>query len=852
MMAAALLALTVVSANGWRDDFDGPNLDARWQFRHPVDGPTASLTERPGWLRLNIPARKNGFNHWLPGTEGPHADAPMLVANAPAGDFDYETHLALNRWGLGANFHLAMVIGFSPGYVLGWGQFRAPFLGAPKEEPELWCEPTGQGGFLKVPPPARDLFLRIERRGEEYTMLYRQAAEENWTKAGQYHALAAPAFVGFMGKTFGDASDVSLDIDYAAVSEIGPATPTPRAVVKVTPGPTWALDDDRYGHFIEHMNKCIYGGFWAEKLSNRKFTGEAKDGVVEGWRGFGADKSAFSPDTSVWYVPCQSQRIRLDGKDAGIAQVPTGYRGGVAHVGRLVVMSKPAGLDLRVGLFVGDKPIAEVPVGKSTDTWQALTFSLPAQPADFIADFRLTASGKGTLWIGAASLMPADNVDGWRRDVVEAVKAVKPPMIRWPGGNFASQYHWRDGIGDRDRRAPTWNRAWGGWEWNDVGTDEFLRLCQILGSAPYICANAGEGDPVEAAEWVEYCNGSAKTPMGALRAKVHPAPYAVKLWGLGNEMYGDWQAGHLDPSKYGLKAAQMADAMRKVDGSIDTVLVGVDAGNWNNWNARALAGARDRTTYLSVHYYLGLDVNADPLVEYLRAVADPANVEAMLQKTWAEAALNNGGKPVPLCFDEWNVWRPEVDNQPGWRGFYTLREGLFAAEIFNALNRLGPKVPLACVTQTVNVLGLIRVNETTVAPTPSYWMLKLFRDRAGSVGVPLTCEGPFADTFAGRQGLIDSSATYDEKAGRLHVFLVNRGEVGPIQTEIQVPADCEAAGAEMVTADSFLAANDYQHPDAVRSQPADKLVAANGPRSVIVTVPAHSLVALTLRAKLSR
>jgi alpha-N-arabinofuranosidase len=847
MLAAGLFLLAALGANGWRDDFDGANLAARWQFRHPVDGPSVSLTERPGWLRMALPARKSGFNHWLPGPLAPSADAPMLVADPPMGDFDYETRLAPHGYGAHANFHLAMVVGFSPGYVVAWGPFRAPLLGAPKDEPELWCEPTGNGRFFAVAPPARDLFLRIERRGDEYTMLFRRPTEQEWTKAGQYHALAAPRFLGFMGKTFGDASDASFDVDYAAVTEAAPA-PEPRATITVAPNPSpLPLDERRYGHFIEHMMKCIYGGLWAEKLFNRKFTGEPHDGVVEGWRGVGADKAAFAHDTATWFAPCQSQRIKLEGNEAGLAQRPMAFRGKVAHGGYVVAMSRPAGLDLRVGLWWGDKLLAEAPLGKTTDRWQALNFSLPAQPANFNAEFRITARGKGTVWLGAVSLMPADNLDGWRRDVVDAVKAVHPPIIRWPGGNFASQYHWRDGIGERDRRLPLWNRAWGGWEWNDVGTDEFMRLCQLLGAAPYLCANAGEGDAVEAADWVEYCNGPARSPMGALRARVHPVPYGVKLWGLGNEMYGDWQHGHLDAAKYGLKAAQMAYAMRQVDSNLETVLVGVEAGGWNNWNVRALAEAAGETNYLSVHYYMGIDVNADPLIEYMRAVGEPAGVETMLDKAWEGARIANGGKPMPLCFDEWNVARPEVDDQPGYKGFYCLREGIFAAEIFNALNRLGPKVPLACVTQTVNVLGLIRVNETTVAPTPSYWMLKLFRDRAGQAGVPVTYKGPAADVPFGRLNLLDSSATYDEKAARLHIFLVNRSASSPVQTEVSVRWESQVAGAEMVTADSYLAANDYQHPDLVKVQPADKFVTATGPHAFAVKVPPFSVVAIDLR-----
>lgn len=848
MLVTGVLAIVVAGIGGWRDDFDGPNLGERWQFRRPVEGPTVSLKDSPGWLRIVVPQRKGGYNHWI--TAPGCMDAPLLTADAPQGSFAFETRLRVVHFGPASNFHLATVVGFSPGYVLAWGPFRAPLLpGAPKDEPQLWAEPTGAGGFLKVPLPARDLYLRIERRGQAYFLLYKRSPNENWSKAGEYHAFARPSFLGFLGKTFGDGEAVAFEVDYAAVEEL-PETEGLSARLRISADGAWPLDDRRYSHFIEHLGKCVYQGLWAEKLYNRKFTGSEEKGVVEGWRPIGADHATFAADVQDWYVPCQSQRIDLaGGEGAGIAQGPMGFRAGVAHEGYVVAKSRPAGLRLRVAIAAGDRTLAEATVGPLSEQWQKYPFTLAALDDAVNADVQIIATGPGTVWLGAASLMPADNLDGWRKDVVEVLRAVRPTAIRWPGGNFASQYDWREGIGERDKRPCRWNRAWNQWEWNDVGTDEFLRLCELLEAEPYICANAGEGTPGEAAEWVEYCNGRPDSPMGRLRAaNGHPRPYGVRLWGLGNEIYGNWQHGWLDGTKYGLKAAQMASAMRAVDSALQLVLVGVDRRGWDNFNERTLRKAGPCADYLSVHYYLGLDVNADQLAEYARAIAAPADVERMLQETWEIARQANGGKPIPLCFDEWNVWRPEIDDQPGYKGFYCMREGLFAGEILNALNRLGPKVPIACVTQSVNVLGLVRVNETTIAPTPSYWVLKLFRDRARKVGLPVAYEGPTAVFAHLNLPLIDATATYDPERRRLSVLMVNRSVAESCRVTVEVPWAGRVAvdGVEAVTAESYLAANDYAHPDAVTARKAPDLAeVADG--MVMVSVPAHSVVALDLR-----
>ena len=177
----------------------------------------------------------------------------------------------------------------------------------------------------------------------------------------------------------------------------------------------------------------------------------------------------------------------------------------------------------------------------------------------------LTVAVTGSpCYIGTVSLMPADNVHGMRADTLKLLQELNSPVYRWPGGNFVSGYDWQDGIGDRDRRPPRKNPAWTGVEHNDFGFDEFMTFCRLLDTEPYIAVNSGLGQVDSAREELQYANGSAETPMGALRAKNgHAEPYRVQWWSIGNEMYGGWQLGHMPLENYVQKHNEFAKAMRR-------------------------------------------------------------------------------------------------------------------------------------------------------------------------------------------------------------------------------------------------------------------------------------------------
>ena len=287
-----------------------------------------------------------------------------------------------------------------------------------------------------------------------------------------------------------------------------------------------------YGQFIEHLGRCIYGGIWAEMLEDRKF-----------FYGIGARESPWSavgPPGAVTmsadapFVGSHTPVVNAPGGEspAGIAQGALALISGRRYTGHIVLSGDQAAAPVRVSLVWGNGPS-----DRTTVSVPALSAAYESAPLSFLAGgttdsgrLEVTTSGHGVVRIGTISLMPADNVEGFRPDVLVLLRELNAPVYRWPGGNFVSGYNWRDGIGDRDRRPPRKNPAWQGVEHNDVGIHEFMALCRLIGTEPYIAVNSGLGDVSSAADEVEYVNGAASSPMGKLRAQNgHEQPFNVPV-----------------------------------------------------------------------------------------------------------------------------------------------------------------------------------------------------------------------------------------------------------------------------------------------------------------------------------
>ena len=346
-----------------------------------------------------------------------------------------------------------------------------------------------------------------------------------------------------------------------------------------------------YGMFIEHLGNIINHGLWSEMLDDRKFyfpvnSAEEKEPTgnpmrarflrLKKWHPIGPDEFVVM-DRKNPFVGEQSPEIKIEASTVhGIQQSGLALKKSKPYVGRIVLAGSP-GMQVKVSLVWGSDPKdRETFIIKDLHSNYAkfpLHFTAAADSDD--GRLEISGTGKGSFHVGAISLMPADNVHGFRADTTALLRELDSGFYRFPGGNYISGYDWRDAIGDPDQRSPTWDHAWNVMQPNDVGIDELIELCKILKVDPYITVNAGFGDDRSAADEVEYANGSIHTHWGAMRAaNGHPQPYGVKYWNVGNEPYGNWQLGRTALRYYVMKHNAFAKAMRKVDPSIIIIASG--------------------------------------------------------------------------------------------------------------------------------------------------------------------------------------------------------------------------------------------------------------------------------------
>jgi alpha-N-arabinofuranosidase len=524
-----------------------------------------------------------------------------------------------------------------------------------------------------------------------------------------------------------------------------------------------------YGQFIEHLGRCIYGGIWAEMLEDRKFyfpvtaeyapyrsLKETAYPVVGAspWQIIGAAEGVAMVKEGA-LVGDQSPRVRAN---SGLRQRDLAVVAGRGYTG--YVWARPVGGDaeLEVALVWGDAPDARVArtLKFSGDEYRKQPVEFTAAAANDHASLEIRVL-RGEVLLGPPSLMPADNVKGMRRDTLALLKQLNGSVYRWPGGNFVSGYDWRDGIGDRDRRPPRKNPAWTGVEHNDFGTDEFIAFCREIGTEPMIAANTGFGDAYSAAQWVEYCNAGADTIGGGWRVKGgHAAPYAVKFWCVGNEMFGPWQLGYMQLNHYTLKHNWVASAMWKVDptlklsgvGDLDTVPVTTDPDRPAEkvpWSQGMLEHCADYMTLISEHFYNGrLPWNKDPRAEltaHVRMLKDSIRKKADGHRKLQASLANLHGRIVPISMDEWNYWHREYTY--GELGcVYDLADGLGVAEGLHEYFRQSDLIHMAFYAQTVNVIGAIKTSKTMAEMETTGLVLQMYRAHYGQT--PLTVTEPAA------------------------------------------------------------------------------------------------------------
>ena len=444
--------------------------------------------------------------------------------------------------------------------------------------------------------------------------------------------------------------------------------------------------------------------------------------------------------------------------------------------------------------------------------------------------------------------------DGFRTDVMDALKRLDMTAMRYPGGNFASGYHWLDGVGPRAERPTVRELAWQSIEPNQFGTDEYIRLCRKMGWTPMLTVNLGTGTPEEARDWVEYCNCPRGTRYADLRAgNGFPEPYGVDLWCLGNEMDGPWQLGHVPADQYAIRAQQAAKMMKDVDPSLELVACGscnTHLPTYMEWDRTVLEYLGDLADYISLHRYVGNRTDDTP--DYLAVGASiDQQIEEMDAVCRYVQARRRSVKRAYLCFDEWNVWYKDRmgDGQGQFaphliEEVYNLEDALVVAEFLNSFVRHADSVKIANIAQIVNVIAplLTRGDKTLVQPT--FFPFEMFSKRRQGTALQAAVEGPgYESASNGWVQTVDASVILGE--GRLQVFAVNRSqdEAAPLQITLLDGAISGLESGEVLSGTDPKAVNTFEQPDLVRPQSLQDVRIVGGRAGVVL--PPLSVTAMT-------
>ena len=432
---------------------------------------------------------------------------------------------------------------------------------------------------------------------------------------------------------------------------------------------------------------------------------------------------------------------------------------------------------------------------------------------------------------------PTADPQGFRGDVLELVRGLGMPVMRYPGGNFVSQYDWEDGIGPRPQRPTRLDLAWKAREPNEVGVDEYLDWCRAASTEPILAVNLGTRGPKEARDLVEYCNFPAGSAWSDRRAaNGRPDPHAVRTWCLGNEMDGPWQACAKTPTEYGRLAREAAKLMRWVDDSIELVVCGSSNGGmatFGEWEWEVLHHTYDQVEYLAIHSYYGRGKTAEAGRDYL---ASPDRMAAFIRQSIAlcdaAGARRKTDRRLMIAFDEWNVTRPGIGNQQDDRWqvgrrlaemAYDVTDAVVFGGLLATLINHADRVRIGCLAQTVNILAPIMTEPGGPAWRQTIYHPFALTSRHGR-GVALRLavrSATLATPKAGELDCLVAAAVWDESKGALNLFLVNRDPDRPLDTTVDLTAFGRLSLVDTAALhnDDPTLANTAETPDAVTPGP---------------------------------
>ncbi len=466
------------------------------------------------------------------------------------------------------------------------------------------------------------------------------------------------------------------------------------------------------------------------------------------------------------------------------------------------------------------------------------------------------------LYVGENSEIP--NVNGMRTDVVEALKELKVPVLRWPGGCFADEYHWKDGIGPKENRKKMINTHWGGVvEDNSFGTHEFFELCRQLGCKTYVNGNVGSGTVQEMSEWVEYMTFNGVSPMADLRkANGQEEPWKVDYFGVGNENWGC--GGNMTPTHYANEYRRYQTYVRDYDGNepIQKVCCGANDDDYN-WTSKVMDTCFDHSPahfhgfmdHLSLHYYTvpGIWAHKGSATEFdeeewYKTLKKTLYMKELVEKHGAIMDLYDPEKVIGLSVDEWGNW---FDVEPGTNpGFLyqqnTIRDALVAGINLNIFNKHCDRVKMACVAQMVNVLQSVILTEgEKMIKTPTYHIFHMYRYHQGADLLGSNLSG-VEEVGVGEWKVPEVTESVSMKDGVITMTITNLSatEERVLDVDLTATKAYEVIEAKVVTHKEMQSYNSFENPEEVKEEVYENFTKDGN--TMKLTLPAHSVVAIRL------
>jgi len=660
----------------------------------------------------------------------------------------------------------------------------------------------------------------------------------------------------------------------------------------------WVIDKWLYGRFFEHHGTDVYPGIYAQYIVNTSFEkyyhktedsptpiadinpwlvfGDIKPtpGIAEPWEPYNMHAGCrYSPSDD-----CVNSQISQ--------KIVNTSKGSFAGVKQRLAISDYRCAEYRFRFYAksveGTKQIEVRLVDyKSKEVFDTVKLDVSQQWAVYsgmldlkskratvkhenrhgIYELVICFKGSGQLLLDQITLFPADVVNGcWNPETIAALKDIGVSIIRWPGGNFASGYHWQDGIGDIDKRPTLPNLTWEGLESNHVGTDEFLQFCKLVGMTPLVCVGFDTCTPAEAANWVEYCNGDISTKFGKIRAENgHPEPYDIELWQIGNEVYGHYQIGHTTADDYATRYLDYYKAMKKVDSTIKIMAMGKDPGyqkdDDNAWNKTLFGIIGNDMDYIDIHRYVrGIrrtkelkkwDINR--LAEVYISFSTQYEIVIDSIRQLAE----KDSLKVKLAVTEWGQYLSR--KTPELPDAFSHANAIFYAGIMNAFIRNSDFVAVSCSHDQSIYMGNKR--PWNVPLTPRNDVAKMYADAGTNRVLETNVDSETFDMerdvpqmwFTTEIPYVDAIATTTDNKDRVVVFIINRSVTSSYDVDISFEGLGGTYNADMMTFEAIgdpMVNQTWSRNDVSRVT-AGETVVKNG-KAKIVADPL-TLIRLTIR-----